>query len=341
MTGESLFGPVPEGRALYGETWLPRLHYGWSELASLVDARFHFIDGPDPELYDLAADPAETRNLIAVERRARASMTKALASMRTPLEPPGPADDETRRSLAALGYLGTAAVAEGEALPDPKTMLATLVTLEQGLELFAQKNPEGAVPLLRRATKENPRMVDAWDYLGRSYQRLGRQAEALEAFGQAMALSGGQPELALDLARALVEAGRPEEAAAVLIDQARKTPQDLRLGYLAVRVELLLGRVDAARTRAQDLVRRAPQDADASYALGSVAMASRELELAERALRRALELRPEHPAALNDLGVLLAAQKRGAEARLLFERLARLQPDNESARRGLSALAVQ
>ena len=39
----------------YSETFYPRLHFGWSDLAAAVDGRFHLIIGPHPELYDLAA----------------------------------------------------------------------------------------------------------------------------------------------------------------------------------------------------------------------------------------------------------------------------------------------
>ncbi|MGB7296944.1 MAG: sulfatase, partial [Candidatus Aminicenantales bacterium] len=50
--------------AAYSETFFPRYHYGWSELRSLRQDRFKFIDAPRPELYDVLADPGELRNLI-------------------------------------------------------------------------------------------------------------------------------------------------------------------------------------------------------------------------------------------------------------------------------------
>ena len=48
---------------MYGETWYPRFHFGWSDLHSLIDGDEHFIDAPRAELYDLRSDPAETKNL--------------------------------------------------------------------------------------------------------------------------------------------------------------------------------------------------------------------------------------------------------------------------------------
>ena len=39
-------------RRIYAETLYPRLHLGWSELASLTDGRWHYIEAPRPEIYD-------------------------------------------------------------------------------------------------------------------------------------------------------------------------------------------------------------------------------------------------------------------------------------------------
>ncbi|PYR07113.1 MAG: hypothetical protein DMG00_17380, partial [Acidobacteria bacterium] len=49
--------------AAYAEAVYPRFHYGWGDLRSLTSGRFKYIEAPRPELYDLAQDPTETRNL--------------------------------------------------------------------------------------------------------------------------------------------------------------------------------------------------------------------------------------------------------------------------------------
>jgi len=59
----ALDGSVEE-RPVYSETFYPRLHFGWSELFSVVDGRHHFIDAPEPELYDLVDDPDEMNNIV-------------------------------------------------------------------------------------------------------------------------------------------------------------------------------------------------------------------------------------------------------------------------------------
>jgi len=71
-------GAAAGARPIYAETLGPRLHFGWSELTSLIQGRLHLQDGPEPELFDLAADPGETHDRLAGERRAFAAMRQAI-----------------------------------------------------------------------------------------------------------------------------------------------------------------------------------------------------------------------------------------------------------------------
>src|SRR5262249_12464830 len=66
LDGDSLAPVLSSGRTtdrtVYSETWYPRLHFGWSDLASATDDRFQFIRAPKPELFDLKTDPNERTN---------------------------------------------------------------------------------------------------------------------------------------------------------------------------------------------------------------------------------------------------------------------------------------
>ncbi len=324
-------------RPIYGETWYPRLHFGWSELGSIVEGAWHLIDGPDPELYDLAADPGETENLVR-RRAGRADRLRAeLRARARDAATPAEETEETRRALAALGYLGVAAPEEEAELPDPKTRLGTVEDIKTGLRLYSAGDFAAAAAAYRRAVAANPRSLDAWEYLGRSLTALGRHEEALAAWRQAFDLSGST-HLALAEAQSLMALGRPEEALERLRQQIAVDPEDRRLPLLETRTLAALGRLDEALAGAESAVRRAPDSADALYLRGAVQIGRGRLPEAEDDLRRALELAPGHTAAMSDLAMLLQHRGDLSGARQLLERVLTLNPEDVNAARHLQSL---
>jgi len=110
--------PAPEGRALYCESHEGWRLYGWSPLAGWIDARGKYLHSSAPELYDLAADPAELHNLWTADfdLTVQADRFRRLAAKsRLGLEPIAPLDERRARELAALGY--TASAHEAELFP--------------------------------------------------------------------------------------------------------------------------------------------------------------------------------------------------------------------------------
>lgn len=217
LRGTSLLDALGEGapaRRAYSETFYPRLHFGWSDLASLVDSRWHYIEGPDPELYDLANDPKETRNLLRDQRRVFAEMRRELAGYDRELAAPSAVDEETRQAMIALGYVGSAGSDPGGPLPDPKSRIGTLADLKVGFQHSAEKQYEQAVAAFRRVLESNPRMTDAWEFLARSLQKLGRTEEALAAYQEGLRVSGGSPQIAVSAASLYFDLGRLDDAAA-------------------------------------------------------------------------------------------------------------------------------
>ena len=77
-----LFDPEEEARdPAYSETFYPFSSFGWSPLHALESDRFHYIDAPKPELYDLAGDPAETINLAAQQPATLAVLKEKLQQL--------------------------------------------------------------------------------------------------------------------------------------------------------------------------------------------------------------------------------------------------------------------
>ncbi|HXO27597.1 MAG TPA: sulfatase-like hydrolase/transferase, partial [Thermoanaerobaculia bacterium] len=221
MRGASLLGLVDrrEDRRVYSETFYPRLHFGWSDLASLVGRRYHYIEGPDPEIYDLDQDPRETRNLLRDQRRIYADMRRELGGYDRRLAPPAAVDAETRSAMAALGYVGHASAAGGGGagagpLPDPKRHLDVLKDLKQGFAAIARHDYRLAAATFERTLAGNPQMADAWEFLGRAREKLGDSRAALAAYGKALRLDPGSAPVAMAAASLYFDLGQLDQAEA-------------------------------------------------------------------------------------------------------------------------------
>jgi len=91
----------------YTESFEPLIGRGEEPLRSVRTARFKLIDRGEPEeLYDLALDPAEERNLASEEPETARTLRAHLDSADTGApEAPMPADAATEERLRALGYI--------------------------------------------------------------------------------------------------------------------------------------------------------------------------------------------------------------------------------------------
>jgi arylsulfatase A-like enzyme/Tfp pilus assembly protein PilF len=285
LAGVDLLAPPVAGRRIYGETMYPRIHLGWSELRSLVDARYQLIDGPDPELYDLAADPRERDNLRQRERRAFAERQGELAKIPLELAAAAPASEEERRRLAALGYLSGQAGEGAGPRPDPKREIPALAKIEEAWRLAQEGRAAESVELARAVLAGNPRMIDARLQLAASLHRLGRRDEALAEY------------------RAIARDSPPHRAT-VAIEVGK--------------IELDLGHLDAAAANAELALDAAP--ADGHLLLAEVALDRGDAALAEREARAAIaaEQRPRL-AALVVLAQALAGEGRYAEGLAAIE----------------------
>jgi Flp pilus assembly protein TadD len=297
LAGDSLLDldAAAPPRHLYAETFYPRLHFGWSELRSLIAGNLHFIEAPTPELYDLAADPAEREVVLERERAAARALQAALAGFPRTIAEPAAERSETERRLAALGYLGGGKVGEGGSLPDPKTKLAELArlegsiadrtALEEGLAALAAGDRERAIAVLEPVAQRGD--------------------------GAAMAA----------LATALSDAGRGREAH-VWVERAlaaddRSAIAHETLGLLHLR--------DGRAARAVDPLRRAtsldPARANAWNLLGvALERGAHDHTGALRAWQRALEIQPDRFDVLFNLATIAADHGETDLARSSFAR---------------------
>ena len=225
-----------------------------NELRSLIDWPYHYIEGPDPELYNLETDPGQRNNILLEDRRIFGRLRQELQSWDAAFVGPAEVDPETRDRLEALGYLGGVGGPSEGPLPDPKSQLHILEDLKRAVDDFAEGRYQRAADGFERVLEEQPRLIDAWEHLGQSLMALGRIQEALAAFEKGFEVSGGSPHFATEIAGALLSLNRLEEAReyAEIAAEAHELSHDL-LAQIAIRqgdLEAAEGFVErAVRTR--------------------------------------------------------------------------------------------
>ncbi len=177
-------GPdIPADRTIYIETEMPLNMAGWSPLYGLRSHERKYILAPQPELYDLAADPAESRNLYSSDSAEVRDLSERLSSIIETAD--GGAEgrdlsDEERERLAALGYVQATAAPRGGTLADPKDMMHVHNEALRAERLYGERRYEEAAALAADVVGRSPECTQAIRVLSFSYLRLGRADEAVD-----------------------------------------------------------------------------------------------------------------------------------------------------------------
>lgn len=330
-------------RRIYSETYYPRYHFGWSDLASLTDAGYQYIHGAREEIYDLRRDPGETENLAPALPPPFRVLRNALLSMDRPMQAPGPSDPEQVKKLAALGYLGTAHPSDSsQQLEDPRDHLGEVEAIQDGLRLTEEGHFDEAISTFRHLVGVNPGMFDAWNDLANALYKAGRLDEALRALLQADRLQPGSAMTLGTIARIYLDLGDGEKArlSAERAIAAGDSPEGHQvLASMALhRKELAEAERQANLARGGYHNRWQPEMilAEISKARGDLVGALRQLDAIDAELQRQNDA---HVSTLEFLrGDILARLGRNAEAEAAFREETRRFPQTLRAWTGLALL---
>ena len=341
-------GGETEARPIYSETLYPRIHLGWSELRSLIDGRYHYIEGPSPELYDLESDPGEARNLITIERREasrlRREMQAAYPATAATAAAISEIDPEEARKLAALGYVGTPRERGAGPLPNPRDEVKNLARIKAAFRFADERRLDEAVAALRSLLQENPKLLDAWSKLGEVLVESGRSEEAIEAYRSAIAHAERfSPDLALALGFAYLKQSETAPAAAHARLALATSPREAN--ELLARVALEEGRFDAAEEHARSALERGDRQPATLLLLAEVERAAGKLERAlgtvQEAERRAAALGVGRLQGADYLrGDLLARLDRPEEAAAAYRREIAAFPQHLQAYANLAVILI-
>lgn len=228
-------------RDLYAETFAPLVDFGWSALRSVRSNGLKYIASPRDELFDVAADPGETRNLTDQRTLDVRTLMARVAAYAGPELPTGqgnaPVDADARSRLNALGYTsGATTRGSAAARIDPKDKRE----LAARLALIASGELAGAA--LRHALEavlaEDPGNALAHTRLGHALVDEGRMRDAEPHFRAALASGVPTADAYLGLALCLVSTNRVAAAVGPLEDALRVEPGnpvvEANLGNLAL-----------------------------------------------------------------------------------------------------------
>ena len=196
--------------------------------------------------------------------------------------------------------------------------------------LLAAANPDWALEVARRALDLDPGERSATDAVVRAALASGRAEEGAGALRAALeaapAAGDAAPVLTIALARLLLRARQPDDAAVVLESGPAALAEDTEALLLAAEVQVERGDWDSAEALVLAVLRSDPQDAEAAAWLAELSMRRGRAEEAAERSAAILAERPETERALLVRAVALAELGRTAEAREAFSNLVTRAP---------------
>ena len=306
IDGVSLVRTPPADRPLYFEALDASLTRGWAPLRGIIQGGWKYIDLPDAELYDLATDPGELRNLN--DRDPHADLLKRTLRLASGPETAAPRvamDTEAAARLRSLGYSTGSAPRTMSTGDDPKRLVALNERFNTALTAFDEGQPEQAIAAFLAILRERQDFVAARASASTALVATGRSREAIGLLREGLRLQPDSPDLLAKLGAALSAAG---DAAGSIdaFERARRAGDDGPdlLNQLAL-VYAESGRGNDARAIFQTLIDRHPGSATAWFNLGLFELQSRRKEDAAVAFRRATAIDPSYGDAWNALGAAL------------------------------------
>ncbi len=338
LPGRSLLHAA-ESETIYFESLSASLNRGWAPLTGVIADGLKYVDLPIPELYDLKADPRETRNLVA-ERPDAVRRLKAMLPAAARAAAPRATSEEARR-LLALGYLSGSADHHGPytEADDPKRLVGLDAKIHRVIDLYQRGDRPAAQALAKEILRERPSMSVGYDFLSFLLQQEGRDAEAADVLLSAVRKGLASEEMRQKLALILCERGRPAEALEALKPVAQSDDPDTQNTIGIALTDL--GRTPEALRVFGEVARRHPTNPIAFENMGIALLKSRDAAGALEKLNHALAINEKLPRSLNTKGVAQMELGDPAGAIASWSRAAELDPRQYDALLNLGVVAAE
>jgi choline-sulfatase len=331
-------GAAMEDAPAYAETLYPLREFGWAPLHAWRTAKYKLIEAPRPEIYDLEADPGETKNRAAEEAERRDGFKGKLDAAMARPAPSAAAevDPETAERLAALGYLGggpaavAAAERSGSPLRDPKDGVRILPQLNRGTTT-ARTDPAGAIRELTAVLDQDPGLLMALRSRAVAYEAAGRHDLAIADLRKVEKLGVLGAEGGVVLGDNLRFAGRLDEALAVLERTARENPRFAQPWLSIAEIHIKQKKNAEAARDYERALKAAPDHIEALRGAGDLLLLEGKPDEAAARYARLLEIDAADAGAMTKLGVARMQTGRAPEAVALFRKAVEREPKSADA----------
>ncbi len=327
------FTPTSAKEPAYSETTYPFSLFGWSPLHGLENERYHFIDAPTPELYNLEGDPEETKNIAKDEPAIVAVMREKMQTLlarrpfQEPKSGPGHLSSDAQQKLRALGYFGYRAPVSPEALKhglaDPKDKLWEYIAIMKSEEAFQEKRESDGEALLLQIQEKDPSVSIVPFLLGELALRHENWDRAAEQLQRCLELNPDFDSAMTALARALAPIGRTEEAKAWLKKALDINQQNYAAWYLMG----LFEQGDASLADYEKTIAIQPNFMPAQRDLGLALIQRKDFAQAAIHLEKAIALGSDEARIHNYLGLCYGSTQRPAQAVKEHQRAIKLDPN--------------
>ncbi|MGH9510126.1 MAG: tetratricopeptide repeat protein, partial [Terriglobales bacterium] len=287
---------------LYAESYLPRLHFNWSELRGIQAGSYRLIDGPKPELYDLSRDPGELQNLIeqkpAVATELRAQLANVIqkysaggeTAQKTSLDP------AMAERLQALGYAalpgGSNPTISNRDLPDPKDRIQMYELVSEAINLSQRGNYSASIEKLKATLAIEQGSVPVHYLLGLNYYRQKDFASAVPEFRRVLEKSPDYALAVFNLGLSLAHLGNLDEAIVTLKRTLELDPSNFSAAFDLGAVYVKMNMFEESIAAFRQSVTIFPGFAPGHRALGEMLLFRGQVDEAIGELREATRLTP-------------------------------------------------
>lgn len=335
LTGEK----EQKRRNFYFESMHGKEEMNWAPLMGIIEDQYKFISLPEPELYDLDADPLEKENLFWKKNRLARELDKDLMQEVDRLSKSANLEDARRElsaqdkdSLKSLGYISSFSN-KSDKETDPKKGIVLDNEVKRIFRLMGEKKLDEAEAAVTALPVKFPE-IDApvvYDLKYQLYKQQGNVDKALNSLKEVIERLPKFERFYIMYANDVYAMGQYDEAARYARKLLKINPSFTRAHILLGQVEEQNGNIDTAIAHYKKALSIEPQNISLRLKFAELELQKKDIAPAIHEYDRLLE-REEvsgNPDLLFKVGMLKSQQGEMAKSEELIKKAADIAPSGK------------